>query len=71
MKRRWIAVVQWIDSTDDSSFDADEIQVFAETPEAARSAAARQWRLTIGAQWPALRLEKIVIYTPAQHRAVA
>jgi hypothetical protein len=70
MRRRYAVVCEWTDTRDESVLDADEIQVFAENAEEAARSARRQWRLTIGADWPSCRLERIWISTPARRRSL-
>lgn len=71
MKRRFVVLCQWTDSKDDHCFDADEIQVWAVCAEEAIREARKQWRLRVAAKWPSLRLEKLLILTPARLREIA
>ena len=71
MKRRFRVLCHWIDSKDESFLDCDEIQVSAENAGEAIREARRQWRLQVGAIYPSLRLEKVLILTPAQRLEVA
>jgi hypothetical protein len=58
MQKAWLAVVTWIDG---DVYDADEIRVFAETADQAKSAAREGWSATIGAGWPHCRIEEIEV----------
>lgn len=71
MKRRFTVLCHWIDSKDESFLDCDEIQVCAENAGEAIREARKQWRLRVGAKWPSLRLEKLLILTPARLLEIA
>lgn len=64
-RRKFTLAVHW----DDRGIqDADEVVVYADSEEAAKSAARAKWRMTIGAQWPHLRVTEIVVLTPKAYR---
>lgn len=65
MDRKYTVVCEWGDVEDNDHMDADEIQVRATSAALAISKAKKKWRLTIGAEWPSLRIEKVWIKTPA------
>jgi hypothetical protein len=44
--------------------DADEVSVSAESPSDACAKAKKQWRLTLGSQWPSCKLERAFAVTP-------
>jgi hypothetical protein len=63
---RYRVAVEW---TDADVMDADEVIVHADTPAQAIDHARKQWRLTIGADWPSCRLERAFVLTPAKSAA--
>jgi len=71
MERRYAVVCEWQSTLDDCEFDADEIQVRADSAASAIKKAREKWSATIGAEWPHLRLEKAWILTPSRRRAFA
>lgn len=71
MKRRFRVLCHWIDSRDESFLDCDEIQVSAESAAEAVREARKQWSLRVGAIYPSLRLEKVLILTPARRLEIA
>jgi hypothetical protein len=70
MERRYTVVCEWQSIHRDDEFDADEIQVVADSPASAIRKAQERWLLTIGAGWRHLRLEKAWILSPAARRVV-
>jgi len=58
MDRRYTVVCEWQSTRSDCEFDADEIQVVADSAASAIERARGKWDATIGAEWPHLRLEK-------------
>lgn len=64
-RRKFTLAVHWDDRGIE---DADEVVVYAESAAAAKSAARAKWRMTIGAQWPHLRVTEIVVLTPKAYR---
>lgn len=62
-KKRIVVWIHWIDG---DVTDTDEITVFAVSKKAAETAAADEWRMTIGADYPNCRIEEIEI--PSQSR---
>jgi hypothetical protein len=67
LKRR-IVVVDWVDG--DVS-DSDEVVVVCQDDETAISRAKAKWRMTIGAEWPHCRIQKVEVLTPARLRGFA
>lgn len=63
--RKYTVVCQWTDSGEVG--DADEIVVYAESPEMAVDKARKKWRMTIGAEWPQCRLDRTFVVTPESH----
>lgn len=61
----------WVDWVDGCSNDTDEIRVFADSDDEAIQKATKKWRLTVGAEWPHCRIEKVEIVTPARRREFA
>lgn len=60
-KTRWIVGVDWIDGPVE---DTSEIVVFAESANDAKLAATRKWRLTIGADTPHRKVQRVFVLTP-------
>lgn len=58
---RFTVICEWRDSGEVE--DADEIVVYADSPEAALDKARKKWRLTIGAEWPHCRLTTAFVLT--------
>lgn len=52
MARRYTVLIEWTDRHDDSHFDADEVQVVADSAASAIAAAREKWARTKGAEWP-------------------
>ena len=67
MARRFTVIVDW---TDGEVADADEVVVFADSAEEAISRAKQKWRMTIAAQWPHCRLDKVWILSPSRRLGV-
>lgn len=61
-------LVDWVDG---HSSDTDEVRVFADSDGEAIQKATKKWRMTIGAEWPHCRIEKVEILTPARRREFA
>lgn len=59
-KKRWIVAIDWADGDVE---DTAEVCVYAESSAEAKSAASRKWRLTIGAEWPSCRVQRVFIVT--------
>jgi hypothetical protein len=64
MERRFVVVCEWQHTARDCEFDADEIQVWADSPASAIKLACDKWTTTIGSEWPEIRLEKAWISFP-------
>ena len=60
--RSFTVVCHW-QGRDQWEADADEVVVSANSAAEAVAKARRQWRLTFGAQWPHLKLEKAEVLT--------
>lgn len=67
--RKYTVIAEWAGRSDE--FDADEIVVFADSASAAEGKALRKWRMTIGARWPHLRVERIRVYRPRDANQLA
>lgn len=65
---RYTVVCEWRDRGD---FDADDVVVVTDTPEAAIDRAKKKWRLTIGAEWPQARLTDAWVVTPEKRAEFA
>lgn len=66
---RHTVICEWSDQGSDGGnevMDADEVVVYADTPQAAIGKAKKKWRLTVGSEWPTCRLARAFISTPAQ-----
>jgi len=59
-KKRWIVGVDWVDG---STEDTDEICVYAENEDAAKVAASAKFRMTIGAEWPHCKVQRVFVVT--------
>lgn len=70
MRRRFTVVCEWRHLNDDCVFDADEVQVVAESAGKAITAARRKWKATICETWPEIALERAWILTPARRRSL-
>ena len=68
MARKYTVLIEWTDADDDCHFDADEIQVRADSAASAVSAAREKWAKTIGAEWPRCRPGKATILNAAARR---
>lgn len=71
MARRFTVLIEWTDKYDDSHFDADEIQVRADSAAQAIAAARAAWAATIGAEWPRCQPGKATILNAAGRRRLA
>ena len=71
MARRFVVLVEWVDGDDDCHFDADEVQVFADSAASAVAAARDKWAATIGAEWPRCRVERVRILNAAARKRLA
>lgn len=60
---KFVVIAEW---TDGAVSDADEVTVFAGTPDEALAKAKSKWRLTIGAEWPHCRLSRCRLLTPEE-----
>ena len=60
--RNYTVVCEWRDAN--GVEDADEVSVSAESPSDACAKAKKQWRLTLGSQWPSCKLERAFAVTP-------
>ena len=60
--RNYTVVLEWIDRADGEG-DADEIRVSAPSEAEAISKARKEWRLTIGAEWPRCKLQRAWVLT--------
>lgn len=69
MERRYVVVCEWHSTLRDDEFDADEIQVVADSAASAIRKARDRWSATIGAEWPHIRLESAWILSPNACRA--
>jgi hypothetical protein len=58
MERRYTVVCEWQSTHSDCEFDADEIQVVADSAASAIQKAREKWAASIGAEWPHIRLEQ-------------
>jgi hypothetical protein len=67
-QKAWVAIIHWADG---SVEDADELRVFAETAEVAKSLAAATWTATKGAEWRHCRIVEIKVFAPARLSAIA
>lgn len=63
-----IVLIDWIDGDVE---DTDEIRVFADDDETAKQKATKKWRMTVGAEWPHCRIEKVEVMTPERLREFA
>ena len=59
-KKRWIVAIDWIDGDVE---DTAEVCVYADSAAEAKSSASKKWRLTIGAEYPACRVQRVFIVT--------
>lgn len=71
MARRYTVLIEWTDKFDDSHFDADEVQVVADSAASAIAAAREKWARTKGAEWPRCVQGRATILTPASLRRLA
>lgn len=71
MARRYTVLIEWTDKYDDSHFDADEVQVVADSAARAVAAARERWSATIGAKWPRCQPGKATILNAAARRRLA
>lgn len=60
MHRKHVVLIDWID---DDVEDADEITVFADSPEEAIRKGRAKWRMTVGVKWPHCRIVDAKAYT--------
>lgn len=67
-QKAWIAVIHW---SDDAVEDADELRVFAESAQSARSLAKKIWTATKGADWPHCRTIEIQVFPQSRLSTLA
>jgi len=59
VEKAYLAVISWVDGEIE---DADELRVFAESPESAESAARVVWLRTVGVEWPNCRITGVSVH---------
>lgn len=68
VQKRWLAVVTW---TDGDVIDADEIAVFGDSIESAKSAARSIWTAATSLKWPHSQIDDIQIFSLPRLRTLA
>lgn len=71
MARRYTVLIEWTDKQDDSHFDADEVQVVADSAASAVAAAREKWASTVGAEWDRCQQGRATILNAASRRRLA
>jgi hypothetical protein len=68
IQRAYIAVISWIDGDVE---DADELRVFAETAEQAKTLARAIWLRAKSPRWPTCRITSVEAFPPARLSTLA
>ncbi|NBW18508.1 MAG: hypothetical protein EBR82_62105 [Caulobacteraceae bacterium] len=68
IQRAYIAVISWIDGDVE---DADELRVFAESAESAKSLAREIWLRAKAPRWPTCRITSVEAFPPARLSTLA
>ena len=68
VQRAYIAVISWIDGEVE---DADELRVFAESAESAKSLAKEIWLRAKSPRWPTCRISSVEVFPPARLSSLA
>lgn len=68
VQRAYIAVISWIDGEVE---DADELRVFAESAEAAKTLAREIWLRATSPRWPTCRITSVEAFPQARLSSLA
>jgi hypothetical protein len=68
VQRAYIAVISWIDGEVE---DADELRVFAESAESAKSLAKEIWLRAKSPRWPTCRISSVEVFPQARLSSLA